>query len=404
MTQRDGSTFEELFEKASGVERGPLAGAEVYERRGSRIDVSEGEGGISVTDATERGFALRLYRAGRIAFASSGPESARSLVERALPLLPRSRSRRGTRVSSPLPDETRERAPLTDPPLPDEAKIHDAIAAFRRGVTAAGKGAVTLREVSIEVGERRERIATTLGREASWACSAASLVATVAGRSPAGRLSARVIAIAAALEELPLARLARHAADRVLLPLTGRPAQGGRVDLLLDPHVAAHLVGRLAPLFFGDTHESLLRARTRDGRDPFASPALTLVDSPFAPGGPVRTARDGEGTPQRRTVVVSRGTLAERLTDMAAAARTGHPATGNAIRVAWNAVPEIGPTNFFVDPSGGVSPVDLLASVRRGIYAAVLLERPEVDLAADQFRLAAAGYAIEEGRGEGRIS
>jgi PmbA protein len=226
----------------------------------------------------------------------------------------------------------------------------------------------------------------------------------VAGRSAAGRFSARVVAIAARLEELPLARLARHATDRILLPLTGQAAPAGKADLLLDPHVAAHLVGRLAPLFFGDSLEALLHARTRGGRDLLTSPILTIVDSATAPGGPVRAVRDGEGTPTRRTVLVERGRVASRLTDTATALRTEAPATGNAIRSAWHEPPRIGPTNFFVDPSGGLSPVDLLSSVRRGVYAAVLLERPEVDLAADQFRILAAGYAIEQGRAAAKLS
>jgi PmbA protein len=61
-------------------------------------------------------------------------------------------------------------------------------------------------------------------------------------------------------------------------------------------------------------------------------------------------------------------------------------------------------TNFFVDPSPGVSPLDLLGGVSHGLYAAVLLERPEVDLSADRFRLVVAGYAVEKGRATERVS
>ena len=131
---------------------------------------------------------------------------------------------------------------------------------------------------------------------------------------------------------------------------------------------------------------------------------MTIVDSASAPGGPVRAARDGEGTPTQRTILVERGRVVGRLTDVATALRTDGLATGNAIRTTWHTPPELGPTNFFIDPSGGLSPVDLLSSVRRGVYAAVLLERPEVDLAADQFRLVTAGYAIEQGRAAAKLS
>jgi PmbA protein len=404
MRSRDVPLFDELFEEAAAAERGPLAGAELYERRGWRVEITESDDGLSVTDAAERGLALRLFRGGRTGFSASGPETARNLVAQASQLVPRARSRRGQRAASPVPGESRDRTPIEGPEPPSEDRILEAIVAFRRDLGAAARGAVTLRDVSVQAGERRERIATTGGREASWDSSAASLVATVAGRSSGGRLSARVVAVASRVEELPLARLARHAADRVLLPLTGEPAAGGKVDLLLDPHVAAHLVGRLSPLFLGDEEERLLLARTRGGKDPLAAPVLTLVDSASAPGGPVRSPRDGEGTPQHRTVVVERGRVTGRLTDVATATRLESPATGNAIRASWNSPPGIGPTNFFVDPSGGVSPVDLLSAVKRGIYAAVLLERPEVDLAADQFRLVAAGWAVDQGRAAGKIS
>ncbi|MBL8114921.1 MAG: hypothetical protein JNK60_18710, partial [Acidobacteria bacterium] len=96
--------------------------------------------------------------------------------------------------------------------------------------------------------------------------------------------------------------------------------------------------------------------------------------------------------------------LAGRLLDVAEAGRTGHAPTGNAVRLSWSEPPQTGVTNFYVDPAAGVSPLDLLAGVTRGYYAAVLLERPDVDAAADRFRLVTAGYALEKGRATERVS
>ena len=217
-------------------------------------------------------------------------------------------------------------------------------------------------------------------------------------------MSARVVAAAARPEELALARLAHHAVDRVLLPLKGRPLDPGRWDLLVDPLVAAAVVARLAPAFFGEDEDGFLAARTRDGRDALASPALTLVDDAGAPAGPTRATHDGEGTPHRRTVVLESGRLAARLTDVAAAQRLSEEPTGNAFRRAFSDPPAIGVTNFFADPSSGVPPLDLLRALVRGFYAAVLLSRPQVDLAADRFRLHVAGYWVEKGRATDAIS
>jgi PmbA protein len=271
-------------------------------------------------------------------------------------------------------------------------------------VAAAGERAVSVREAAVTIGERSERLASSNGRDAAWTSRSASLVATVVGRAGGGRFSARVVGAAGTPEELPVARLAHHAVDRVLLPLVGRPLSPARADLLLDPHVAAHLVARLAPLFFGDGEEDLLLARTRDGVEALGAAVLSLVDDVSAPGGLVRTARDGEGTPKRRVVVLDRGRLAARLTDVAAASRTDTAPTGNALRRSWSEPPAIGVTNLFVDPSPGVSPLDLLRSVEKGLYAAVLVERPDVDVVADRFRIVVAGYVVERGRATDRVS
>lgn len=393
-----------LLERLLDAAAGDGVGAEVWERRGALLELTEDEEGTTLLETRERGLALRLFKGGRSAFAAAGPERAGALVSEARRRLTRARARRGVRLPAPLPGEAAEGRAASDPAPPDADQARTLLTAFRHALTSAGRGSVTVREASASLGERVERIATSSGRDASRGSRMATLVATVVGRSPAGRFSARVVGAAARPEELGVARLARHAADRVLLPLEGRPFDEPRADVLLDPLVAAHVVGRLAPLFYGDEEEALLSARTRDGRDALASPLVSLVDDANAPGGLVRGTRDAEGTPQGRTRLVERGLPCGRLTDVAAAARLGRPPSGNAVRLAWSAPPRIGSTNFFVDPSAGVSPLDLLASVGRGLYAAVLLERPEVDLAADRFRLVVAGYAVERGRASERIS
>lgn len=398
----DDGLFERVYSAA--VEADRSAGVELYERRGRSLELTEGESGMRVTAAEERGFALRLFRGGRVGFAAGDPAGAPGLPAVAAELLPRARARRGARPPAPLHGELPD-LPGTGPePLPHEAELLERLAAFRRSLSDAGKGAVVLREASILAGARSERIVTSAGRRCSFGASAASLTATVVGRSGSARSSTRVVAAAVRLSALPVARLARLATDRVVLPLTGRRLAPGRYDVLLDPHVAAHLVGRLSPLFLGSEEEDRLRARTRDGKDAFASRAVSLVDAASAPGGPLSSTHDGEGTPQRRTLLVDRGRVVGRLTDVAAASRLGVAPSGNAIRHSWSQPPEIGVTNFFLDPSAGVSPVELLGDVAKGVYAAVLLERPSVDLAADVFRLTAAGYALEKGRAQDRVS
>jgi predicted Zn-dependent protease len=392
--------FEDVLATLAAREEGE--GGEVYERRGTSLELVEDEAGLHASVVEEHGFAVRVFRSGRTSFAATGSGGALGLPAEARLLLARARTRRGARPAPALTEAPA--SPLRAPSPPDELAARGQLLAFRRALAAASDGAVLLGEASLMVGSRTERVATTAGRDVSFGSGSATLVAHVTARTGAGRTSARVVAAAARPEELALARLAHHAVDRVLLPLKGLPVAPGRWDLLLDPHVAAPLVARLAPAFFGEDEDGPLAARTRGGRDALASPAVTLVDAASAPGGLVRTTHDGEGTPQGRTVVLERGRLAARLTDVAAAARRGEEPTGNAVRRAFSEPPEIGITNLFVDPSSGVPPLDLLRALAKGFYAAVLVSRPDVDLAADRFALHVAGYWVERGRATDAVS
>lgn len=400
----DDALFDAVFRAAAESERAPMTGLELYERRGALVEVTEDEAGLATAVVEERGFALRLFRAGRVAFAAAGPSEAVHLADRARTLLPRARPRRGFRPPSPQPGEETTRTPLQSP-LPESPEIAtDVIHRLRQILASASKGAVSLTGATVLSGERRERIETTSGRAAAWNTAAATLTATVVGKSGGERYSSRILGAAPTMAEIPVARLAHLAIDRVLLPLSGKPCPEGRYDLVIDPLVAGHLIGRLAPLFFGDGEGELLRTWTKDGKEPFASSVISLVDSGEAPGGTVRVVRDAEGTPKRRTVVVDRGQLVGALTDVAAAARLEAPPTGNSIRLTWSAEPEIGAANFHVDPSPGISPIDILKGVSRGVYAAVLLEKPDIDPAEDRFRIACCGYSIEKGRPSGKLS
>ena len=180
----------------------------------------------------------------------------------------------------------RRPASLAPPPRPDEIAARGLLVAFRRALSRrerrrrSSSARPRSRSARGPSGSRRRPAATSRSERVR---DARRDRVGADGRRDA--TSARVVAAAARPEELALARLAHHAVDRVLLPLKGRPLAAGRWDLLLDPLVAAAVVARLAPAFFGEDEDGFLAARTRDGRDALASPAVTLVDDAGAPGG-----------------------------------------------------------------------------------------------------------------------
>jgi len=158
--------------------------AEAYDRRGTSIEIVEDAEGVRLSVVTERGLALRLFRSGRTAFAASPPEAADRLPGEARLVLGRARARRGARAAGPVAaaGPSVPAAPLP----PDEASARALLASFRSALLAAGEGAVSLTEAILTAGVRTERIATTAGRDVVFGSGIATLVANVAGRTPAG--------------------------------------------------------------------------------------------------------------------------------------------------------------------------------------------------------------------------
>ena len=119
------------FERVLDGATGDGAGAELYERRGALLELTEDEEGSTLLESHERGLALRLIKAGRSAFAAAGPERADTLPAEARRRLPRARARRGVRLGGPAPGETTERKPLSDPLPPDVDLARTLLTGFR---------------------------------------------------------------------------------------------------------------------------------------------------------------------------------------------------------------------------------------------------------------------------------
>ncbi len=106
---------------------------------------------------------------------------------------------------------------------------------------------------------------------------------------------------------------------------------------------------------------------------------------------------DDEGTPTRRTTVIEDGHLTSYLYDLVRARADGVESTGNGRRQSFRHLPVPRMTNTYFAP-GQATPEELIAGVRRGLYA-VSFGGGQVEPATGDFVFGVSeGYLIEDGK------
>jgi TldD protein len=128
-----------------------------------------------------------------------------------------------------------------------------------------------------------------------------------------------------------------------------------------------------------------------------ASELCTIVDDGTIDGRRGSLNIDDEGNPTSRTVLIENGILRGYLQDHLSAKLTQSRLTGNGRRESYRCLPMPRMTNTFM-LSGQDAPQDIIASVKRGLYA-VNFGGGQVDITNGKFVFSASeAYLIEDGK------
>ena len=165
--------------------------------------------------------------------------------------------------------------------------------------------------------------------------------------------------------DVDLAEAADDAADRATRLLGAVQPASGTVTLVLEPRMAATLLGVVAGTLNG---EAVLK-----GRSPFAgrvgeqiaSPLITLVDDPTDPESLGADRHDGEGLATRRIPLIEAGVLQGFLHNSITGRRAGVPSTASAVR-GFRSTPAVGAQALAVAPGSGTLD-DLIAGLDHGV-------------------------------------
>ncbi len=354
---------------------------ELYQKEGASREITRTANQSCETSRKEEGFAARWWDpALRFAAASSAAGLARLIPLAAGALA----------APGPVPRLPTGRSDRPTPPGPLEAPP-DLFEELTRLVSAESRGEAALSELSVRCGRSLERVRNAPGLDVSWSAKALTGFAAAVGRRGGRACEARVLFRWDG--EPALAALARRLCDRTTLPLSERATAVERGEWLLDVSVTAALLSGLAPLF---TAEARPRWAARGALLP---PEISIVDdatgeAPF----------DGEGTPSRRVLVVDRGALGEPLHDLSSARRAGATSTGHGVRHSYRTPPVRAARRLFFETQRPVSPRDLLASVKRGVFASALIAPFACDLANDRYEAQFTGVTIVAGRAQSPVS
>jgi len=191
---------------------------------------------------------------------------------------------------------------------------------------------------------------------------------------------------------------AREAVRQAVVNLDAIPAPAGTMPVVLGPGwpgVLLHeAVGHGLEGDFNRKGTSIFSGRIGEQ---VASPLCTIVDDGTLPNRRGSLNVDDEGVPTQCTVLIEKGILRAYIQDKRNARLMGMESTGNGRRESYAHTPMPRMTNTYMLP-GESTPEEIIASVKKGIYA-VNFAGGQVDITSGKFVFSAAeAYLIEDGK------
>jgi PmbA protein len=359
----------ELAAKVAGA-AGDGEQVEAFVGRSTSTSVKVHSGAIeSLTQATSAGIGVRVIQDGRQGFAWAGSLDDDVVAE----VLAEARDNVAYAQAEPWvglaePDGM-------DPPgidlwreglaaMPTERKV-DLALELERVVRARDPRIDGVRSAQWSDGAGEGAVATSTGIAVAGRSTFCNLSVLALASEGAETKTGYGVSVGREPDDVDLDRAADDAVERATRLLGAVQPASGSVTLVLEPRMAATLIGVLAGTLNG---ESVLKGRSpfadRVG-EPIASPLVTLVDDPTDPLSLGADSHDGEGLATRRVPLIVDGVLQGFLHNTMTGRRAGVPSTASAVR-GYRSTPGVGAQALaLATDAGGLD--DLVAAVDHGV-------------------------------------
>lgn len=346
------------------------------EEIGVRVFVGQRSASIAASDMNPATLATLVDRC--IAMAREAPE------DRYAGLAPEDRLLRGS-----LPE-----LDIADPSDPEPALLR-ARALEAEGAARGVSGVTNSEGGGASNGRSQVALATSHGFAGAYAGTSHSTWASVLAGTGADMQRDHASHSARYLDDLddPTA-IGQRAGERAVARLNPAKIESGVLPVLFDPRIGSGLLGHLTGGMVGAAIARRSSFLLDSLGETLFDRAITIIDDPLRPRGLRSRPFDGEGLPVARSALIDKGVLTGWLMDSASARQLGLEPTGHASR-GGSGAPGAGVTNVHMEP-GSVSPTELMADIKRGIYVTELIGMGVNGVTGDYSR-GAAGFLIEDG-------
>lgn len=346
------------------------------EEIGLRVFIGSRSASISASDMNPATLATLVDRS--IAMAREAPEDPYAglapedrLMKKRLPSLDL------TDEEEPEPAALRERALIAE----EAARSVPGVSNSEGGGAASGRSQVAL--------------ATSHGFAGAYAGTTHSTWASVLAGAGADMQRDHASHSVRHLEDLDDAEaIGMRAGARAVARLHPVKVESGVMPIIFDPRIGSSLLGHLISGMVGPAIARRSSFLLDSLGEALFDSAVTVIDDPLLTRGLRSRPFDGEGLPVERRALIEQGVLTGWLMDSASARQLGLEPTGHASR-GGSGAPGAGITNVHMEP-GKVSPGDLMADVKRGLYVTELIGMGVNGVTGDYSR-GAAGFLIENG-------
>jgi len=376
---------------------------ELYLLRRKKLNISTENGNLEkVTTAEDYGLGIRLLKDKRIGFTYTTEledKALRKLLEELKEITQLSPPDEGNGFCE-RKGESNINAPydVKATNIPLEEKI-DFVINFERKLLEGGKPyAVGTRETSFNELVYDVEFLNSYGVEFSYSGTNYSLITSLLAKSESGDTNIGWgYKSSPYLDSLGLEELREDLYLKVIQTLNPKPFESRKLPVLFYRETFASLLETFSDIFLGDSAVRKKTALLNKVGERIASELITLVDDGTLTDGTMTHPYDDEGVPQRRNVVIDRGTFKGFLHSLYTARKMGEQPTGNGFRDGFSSLPKSGISNFYLEPVKG-NIEELINSVGEVMVIVDLMGLHTADPISGNFSLGATGIYYKSGK------